>query len=66
MSSRTFKKELTVLMESYQFQLQRTSKHLVWCHIPTGLKIFTSATPSCRHALNQIERDIQRKMVKIN
>lgn len=63
MSSRTFKKELTVLMESYSFQLQRTSKHLVWAH-PSGLKIFTSATPSCRHALNQIERDIQRKMVK--
>jgi len=63
MSSKTFKKELTVMMESYQFSLHRTSKHLVWQH-PSGLKIFTSATPSCRHALNQIERDIQRKMVK--
>jgi hypothetical protein len=63
MSSRTFKKELTVMMESNGFELQRSASHLVWKHV-SGVQIFTSATPSCRHALNQIERDIQRKMVK--
>ena len=51
------------MMESYQFALQRTSNHMVWQH-PSGLRIFTSSTPSCRHALNQIERDIRRKMIK--
>ena len=51
------------MMESYGFQLHRQSTHLVWKHV-SGVKIFTSATPSCRHALNQIRRDIERKMVK--
>jgi len=63
MSSNTFRKDLIFLMESYQFALQRTSNHMVWQH-PSGLRIFTSSTPSCRHALNQIERDIRRKMIK--
>jgi len=51
------------MMESYGFQLDRSSTHLVWKHI-SGVSIVTSATPSCRHALNQIKRDIRRKMVK--
>jgi predicted RNA binding protein YcfA (HicA-like mRNA interferase family) len=65
MSSRTFKKELTNMMESNGFELQRHGTHLVWKHV-SGVQIFTSATPSCRHALNQIKRQIRQKGVKIN
>jgi len=63
MSVKSFKKEITVLMESHGFELHRQSKHLVWKHV-SGVKIITSSTPSCRHAFNQIEREIRRKMVK--
>jgi hypothetical protein len=65
MSTQKFKKELTVMMESNGFELQRSSTHLVWKHV-SGVQIFTSATPSCRHALNQIKRQIRQKGVKIN
>jgi predicted RNA binding protein YcfA (HicA-like mRNA interferase family) len=65
MSSKTFKKELTVMMESNGFELQRSASHLVWKHV-SGVQIFTSATPSCRHALNQIKRQIRQKGVQIN
>ena len=49
------------LMQSYEFELHRSNKHLVWRH-RTGVKIHTASTPSCRHALNQVERDIRRKL----
>jgi len=52
-------KALTKLMKSHGFELHRSKRHLVWRH-HTGKKISTSATPSCRHSLNQIERDIRR------
>jgi len=54
-------KALTKLMQSYEFELYRSNKHLVWRH-RTGVKIHTASTPSCRHALNQVERDIRRKL----
>jgi hypothetical protein len=65
MSTQKFKKELTVMMNSHGFELHRSSTHLVWKHT-SGLKITTSATPSCRHAFNQIEREIRRKMIQMN
>jgi hypothetical protein len=53
------------MMESNGFELQRSASHLVWKHV-SGVQIFTSATPSCRHALNQIKRQIRQKGVQIN
>ena len=53
------------MMESNGFELQRHGTHLVWKHV-SGVQIFTSATPSCRHALNQIKRQIRQKGVQIN
>jgi predicted RNA binding protein YcfA (HicA-like mRNA interferase family) len=52
-------KALTKLMQSNGFELHRSKNHLVWKH-HTGVKIHTASTPSCRHALNQVERDIRR------
>jgi len=57
-------KELTKYMESEGFELQRQKNHLVWRH-HTGVKIHTASTPSCRHSLNQVKRDVRRKFIQI-
>ncbi len=53
-------KKLTILMESYQFELHRDNKHLVWKHRLSGAQIYTSKTSSDQHAMKQIERDIKK------
>jgi predicted RNA binding protein YcfA (HicA-like mRNA interferase family) len=57
----TFINEVTKLMESEGFQLQRTKRHMVWRHY-TGVMINTSKTPSGCNAINQIKREIRRKL----
>ena len=58
----TFINEVTKLMESEGFQLQRTKRHMVWRHY-TGVMINTSKTPSGCNAINQIKREIRRKLI---
>jgi len=57
----TFINEVSKLMESEGFQLQRTKRHMVWRHY-TGVMINTSKTPSGCNAINQIKREIRRKL----
>ncbi len=57
----TYMNEVTKLMESEGFQLQRTKRHMVWRHY-TGVMINTSKTPSGCNAINQIKREIRRKL----
>jgi isocitrate lyase len=52
------------LLTSYGYTFVRTGKHEVWRHPQLGL-LSMAQTPSDRHALSQIERDIQRKQVGI-
>jgi hypothetical protein len=51
-------------MKSKGFELQRQKNHLVWRH-HTGVKIHTASTPSCRHSLNQVKRDVRRKFIQM-
>ena len=55
-------KELNVLMLNNGFKLARESKHLVWVNDDVNVSISTSKTPSGVMAINQIKRDIRRKI----
>ena len=61
-SSHKFKKELKVLMLNNGFKLARDNKHLVWVNEGANVSISTSKTPSGVMAINQIKRDIRRKI----
>ena len=61
-SSHKFKKELNVLMLNNGFKLARDNKHLVWVNEGANVSISTSKTPSGVMAINQIKRDIRRKI----
>ena len=61
-SSHKFKKELKVLMLNNGFKLARENKHLVWVNEGENVSISTSKTPSGVMAINQIKRDIRRKI----
>ena len=61
-SSHKFKKELNVLMLNNGFKLARETKHLVWVNEGANVSISTSKTPSGVMAINQIKRDIRRKI----
>ena len=57
----TYIKEVTKLMKSNGFELHRTKRHLVWRHY-TGVMINTSKTPSGCNAINQVKREVRRKL----
>ena len=61
-SSHKFKKELNVLMLNNGFKLARDNKHLVWVNEGANVSISTSKTPRGVMAINQIKRDIRRKI----
>ena len=61
-SSHKFKKELQVLMLNNGFKLARETKHLIWVNEGANVSISTSKTPSGVMAINQIKRDIRRKI----
>jgi len=61
-SHHKFKKELKVLMLNNGFKLARDNKHLVWVNDDVNVSISTSKTPSGVMAINQIKRDIRRKI----
>ena len=61
-SHHKFKKELKVLMLNNGFKLARDNKHLVWVNEGENVSISTSKTPSGVMAINQIKRDIRRKI----
>lgn len=61
-SHHKFKKELKVLMLNNGFKLARENKHLVWVNEGANVSISTSKTPSGVMAINQIKRDIRRKI----
>tara|TARA_B100000212_G_C26922949_1_gene342772 strand:+ start:204 stop:410 length:207 start_codon:yes stop_codon:yes gene_type:complete len=61
-SHHKFKKELKVLMLNNGFKLARDNKHLVWVNEGANVSISTSKTPSGVMAINQIKRDIRRKI----
>ena len=61
-SHHKFKKELKVLMLNNGFKLARENKHLVWVNEGENVSISTSKTPSGVMAINQIKRDIRRKI----
>ena len=61
-SHHKFKKELNVLMLNNGFKLARETKHLVWQNDDVNVSISTSKTPSGVMAINQIKRDIRRKI----
>ena len=61
-SHHKFKKELNVLMLNNGFKLARENKHLVWVNDDVNVSISTSKTPSGVMAINQIKRDIRRKI----
>ena len=61
-SHHKFKKELKVLMLNNGFKLARENKHLVWVNDDVNVSISTSKTPSGVMAINQIKRDIRRKI----
>ena len=61
-SHHKFKKELQVLMLNNGFKLARENKHLVWVNDDVNVSISTSKTPSGVMAINQIKRDIRRKI----
>ena len=61
-SSHKFKKELNVLMLNNGFTLARETKHLIWVNEGANVSISTSKTPSGVMAINQIKRDIRRKI----
>ena len=54
-------KELRKLMKKNSFSVIRQKNHIVWGHI-TGCKVVTSATPSCKHALKNIMKDIKKEV----
>ena len=60
--SQTFKKDLKVLMLKNGFKLARETKHLIWVNEGANVSISTSKTPSGVMAINQIKRDIRRKI----
>ena len=61
-SHHKFKKELKVLMLNNGFKLARETKHLIWVNEGANVSISTSKTPSGVMAINQIKRDIRRKI----
>ena len=61
-SHHKFKKELQVLMLNNGFKLARDNNHLVWVNDDVNVSISTSKTPSGVMAINQIKRDIRRKI----
>ena len=61
-SHHKFKKELKVLMLNNGFKLARENKHLIWVNEGENVSISTSKTPSGVMAINQIKRDIRRKI----
>ena len=61
-SHHKFKKELNVLMLNNGFKLARENKHLIWVNDDVNVSISTSKTPSGVMAINQIKRDIRRKI----
>ena len=58
----TLKKELKKLMKKNKFELIRQKNHLVWQHIEKKCKVTTSSSPSCKHALKNIMKDIQKEV----
>ena len=64
-SHHKFKKELQVLMLNNGFKLARENKHLVWVNDDVNVSISTSKTPSGVMAINQIKRDIRRKICDV-
>ena len=61
-SHHKFNKEVKVLMLNNGFKLARDNKHLVWINEGANVSISTSKTPSGVMAINQIKRDIRRKI----
>ena len=61
-SHHKFNKEVKVLMLNNGFKLARENKHLVWVNEGANVSISTSKTPSGVMAINQIKRDIRRKI----
>ena len=61
-SHHKFKRELKVLMLNNGFKLARDNKHLVWINEGANVSISTSKTPRGVMAINQIKRDIRRKI----
>ena len=61
-SHQKFNKEVKVLMLKNGFRLARGNKHLVWVNEGANVSISTSKTPSGVMAINQIKRDIRRKI----
>ena len=61
-SSQKYWKDLNVLMLNNGFKLARENKHLVWVNDDVNVSISTSKTPSGVMAINQIKRDIRRKI----
>ena len=61
-SSQKYWKELNVLMLNNGFKLTRETKHLIWKNDDVNVSISTSKTPSGVMAINQIKRDIRRKI----
>ena len=51
-------KELKKLMKKNHFIILRMKNHIVWQHI-SGALVTTSKTPSCKHALKNIMKDIK-------
>jgi len=61
-SSSKYYKDLKVLMKNNGFTLARSTKHLVWNNSDENVSISTSKTPRGVMAINQIRRDIRRKI----
>ena len=57
-------KDLRKLMKKNNFLLMKQNGHLHWKHVNGG-KVTTSLTPSCRHAMQNIKKDIKNVTGKI-
>ncbi len=47
-------KEIRNIMKKYNCCLIRSKKHLIWKH-PTGQRITTPSSPSCKRIIRKIE-----------
>jgi hypothetical protein len=55
-------REIRDLMKSLGFTLLRKNRHFIWTD--GKVKIVTAATPSCKHALENIRHEILRRKDK--
>ena len=54
------------LAASLGFELIRARRHAIWRHQLSGVVVITSSTPSDRHAIRNIEREMRRAITTTN